>query len=85
MEPPHRLASVFPCPASLNGGQQRAAVPNVPDIPDIPAVPENAPINPGPAIAAFHPPANAALPDELFQLPPDIRPNPYNFRNRDIN
>lgn len=74
---------VFPCPASSNGGQQRAAVPVAPAIPVLPDVPV-VPIDPGPAIAAFHPPANAALPDEPFQLPSDLRPNRYNLRNRDI-
>jgi hypothetical protein len=86
---------VFPCPASSNGGQQRAAVPVAPAIPVLPDVPVApaipvlpdvpvVPIDPGPVIAAFHPPANAALPDEPFQLPSDLRPTRYNLRNRDI-
>ena len=35
-----------------------------------------------PPIAAFHPQANAPLAQETFELPRDIRPNPYNLRER---
>ena len=36
----------------------------------------------GPPIAAFRPRADAPLAQETFQLPCDIRPNPYNLRER---
>ena len=38
--------------------------------------------NPAPALAGFHPPADALVARAPFQLPPDIRLSHYNFRER---
>ena len=61
-----------------------AAEPEEPGAPE-PVAPEAEAVPPavaGPPIAAFHPQPEVAVAREPFALPHDIRPNPYNLRDR---